>query len=412
MDAALPGWQRDLFDRRSMGVRLGLEVIQAGFERLGRPAGLLPAVHIVGTNGKGSTAAMTAHGLVRAGRRVGLYTSPHLHRVGERVRIDGEPLADEALREHVVAALAIEAELPRQLTFFELLTLAAMRAFAAAEVDVLVLEAGLGGRLDATRIGRAVVTVVTSIGLDHTALLGPNIAAIAREKAAVFAAGAPAFSAIQPDAAVVEICAAAARAGVPVTFVPPLARAPLGLPGEHQRQNAALALAALRHFVPDATPGIFDDARWPGRLERRAHGAGAVVFDVAHNVDGIRALARHLRSAPGSGPRIILFGCMADKEGPAMAALLAELDAELWLASPGDHDGWAPARLGAAAAEARIWGADAWSSGAIQAAVEAALARGAEVVACGSHYLVGALRAALFEEVRDPLALTDPLPRG
>ena len=95
-----------------------------------------------------------------------------------------------------------------------------------------------------------------------------------------------------------------------------------------------------------------------------------------------------------------------------MAALLAELDAELWLASPGDHDGWAPEQLGAAAAAPRLWGAGAWASGAIQTAVEAAIARGAEVVACGSHYLVGALRAALLGEVGDPIALSDPLPRG
>jgi len=413
MSGAIPGWQQALFERRTMGIRLGLEVVRAAFEALDRPAGSIPAVHVVGTNGKGSTAAMTAHGLTRAGLKVGLYTSPHLHRVGERVRIDGVALSDEALRGEVEAALAIEATgaLPRALTFFEILTLAAMRAFAAAKVDVVVLEAGLGGRLDATRLGSFVVTLITSIGRDHMALLGPTLAAIAGEKAAVMEHGAPTFSGPQAPEVETVLRAAASKFGAPLRFVGALARPPVGLVGEHQRWNGALALAALQRLVPGADATLLDGVRWPGRLERVRLGGGEVVFDVGHNVDGIAALTQHLRGiAAPSGGRVIVFGCMADKEGPAMVGLLASLGARLWLVWPGDHEGWAPASLaaGVAAAEPRGRADDA----ALRADLGAALAAGAEVVICGSHYLVGALRGALLGEASDRVSLSDPVPRG
>lgn len=410
MSEPLAAWQRELFARRSLGVRLGLDVVRLVHARLGRPAGGIPAVHVVGTNGKGSTAAMTAHGLARLGRRVGLYTSPHLHRLGERVRIDGVPLTDEALRHHVDAVLAIEAagHLPRPLTFFEILTVAAMHAFAAAGVDALVLEAGLGGRLDATRIGDFVVTLVTSIGLDHQAMLGPTIGDIAREKAAVFEHGAPVFSAVQPAEAVVELCAAAARFGVPLTFVPPLGRPPVGLEGEHQRQNAALALAALRQFMPGIGPEILDGVRWPGRLERHAIGGGSILFDVGHNAHGIRALVAHLRQHPAPVGRVILFGCMPDKDGPAMVELLGEVGAPIWLVPPGDHDGWSPTLLASGTPGARAWPSS--GDAALLDALRGALAGGAEVVVCGSHYLVGALRGGILGLAGDPIDLGDPMP--
>jgi dihydrofolate synthase/folylpolyglutamate synthase len=413
MSGPIPGWQQALFERRTMGIRLGLEVVRAAFDALDRPAGTIPAVHVVGTNGKGSTAAMTAHGLARAGKRVGLYTSPHLHRVGERVRIDGVALTDEALRVEVEAVLAIEAAgaLPRALTFFEILTLAAMRAFAAAKVEVIVLEAGLGGRLDATRIGSFVVTLITSISRDHMALLGSTLAAIAGEKAAVMEHGAPTFSVQQVPEVEAVLRATALKFGASLTFVEALAAAPAGLVGAHQRWNGALALAALRRLVPGAEATLLDGVRWPGRLERARIGGGEVVFDVGHNVDGIAALAGHLRGiAAPRGGRLIVFGCMSDKEGPAMVALLAGLGARLWVVSPGDHEGWSPAALAAGVVGVEPRGrADDPS---LLAELSAALAAGVEVVICGSHYLVGGLRAALLGEASDRVSLSDPLPRG
>jgi dihydrofolate synthase/folylpolyglutamate synthase len=309
-----PAWQEALFQRRNLGVKLDLEAVRAAHLALGSPGHGVPAIHVLGTNGKGSTAAMCAHAL-RHGRRVGLYTSPHLHRVGERIRVDGVPIADAAVQQLVDRVLACE--VPRPLTFFEILTLAAFLHFADVGVDVMVIEAGLGGRLDATRIGRYVARLFAPIDVDHTAYLGPDVAAIAGEKAAVLADPGLAFSAPQRPEAAQVLHAVAARHGVTLQFVAPLDHAPL--PGEHQKINAALALAGARAIDPTITAADLEGVRWPGRAERQQLGAGAVIFDVAHNPHGITALVEHLRATPGQG-RAIAFGCLADKDAPAMLA--------------------------------------------------------------------------------------------
>lgn len=407
-----PAWQHALFARRSFGVRLGLDRVKWAHERLGRPGSSIPAIHVVGTNGKGSTSAMVAHGLLRAGRRVGLYTSPHLHRVGERVRVDGVPLEDEVLRGYVeqVLALASEGEYGRTLTFFEILTLAALLAFDDRGVEIAVVECGLGGRLDATRIVRSQLTLFTSIGRDHMAYLGPTLAAITLEKAAVLENGAPARSMMQTPEVAAILRHSAARFGVDLHFVGPLARAPRGLQGEHQRHNAGLALAALEHVLGAADPGMLDDVRWPGRLEEVAVGDGRVIFDVGHNLDGIQAVVSHLRSTPApAGGRLIVFGCMADKEGPAMTELLAGLGDPLYLVPPGIGEGWSPAVLGASAPAARI--ADDLDDPGFWRAWEAHLRGGGEIVALGSHHLVAWLRGHVLGVRADKLALTDPLRR-
>jgi len=400
----VPRWQQALFERRNLGVKLDLSAVRAVHAALGSPAAGIPGLHVIGTNGKGSTAAMAAHALQRRGRRVGLYTSPHLHRVGERVRIDGVVTSDEAMQGLCDRVLAVESAGPRALTFFEVLTLAALLAFETGEVDVMVLEAGLGGRLDATRLGpgsRIAATLFTPIALDHTAYLGPTIAAIAGEKAAVMADGAPAYSAPQVPEAEAVLRATAAACKVPLTFVEPLARAPLA--GEHQRVNAGLALAGARVLAPEVRAADLEGTVWPGRLERRAVGGGVVVFDVAHNPHGISALVQALRASPVK-ERVVLFGCLADKDGPGMVAGLAALDCPLWLAPL--------AGVGSEEVRALVGGAARVFAGlddrALAAACTELLARGGELVVCGSHHTVGHVRGEFLAVAGDARALSDP----
>jgi len=402
--SATPAWQEALFARRNLGVKLSLEAVCAAYTALGRPAAGLPSVHVLGTNGKGSTAALCAHALGQR-RRVGLYTSPHLHRVGERVRVGGEAVTDEALQGLVDRVLAVT-DLPRPLTFFEILTLAALLHFAASDAELLVMEAGLGGRLDATRVLRHSVALFTPIDLDHMQYLGPDLVAIAGEKAAVLEDGAPAYSAPQAPEVAMVLRAVASRHGVPLTFVDPLPRAPLGLAGAHQRVNAALALAGARHLDPAISAEDLDGVRWPGRLERCAVGGGAVIFDVAHNPHGVAALVAHLETAPVAA-RALLFGCLADKDAPAMLTRLGRLGCPLWIAPP---PGAAP-ELGALAA---AHGAQAFAGvddPRLLGAIDGWLTGGGELVICGSHHLVGHLRARLLGAASDSRWLGDPMRR-
>ncbi|WP_434427503.1 bifunctional folylpolyglutamate synthase/dihydrofolate synthase [Nannocystis pusilla] len=401
-----PAWQLALFARRSLGVIRGLEAVRAAHVALGEPGAGVPVVHVVGTNGKGSTSAMVAHALRRRGRRVGLYTSPHLHRVGERIRLDGVPLTDAAMELLVERVLRLEGPaLPRPLTFFEVLTAAALLAFAEAGVEVMVLETGLGGRLDATGVVPATVTLMTPIDLDHQAYLGDTIEAIAGEKAAVMRDGAPVWSAPQQAAAAAVLRAAAAEHRVRLEFVEPLMRAPEGLPGEHQRVNGALALAGARFIDAGVTASDLDGVRWPGRCERVASGGGTVVFDAGHNPHGIAALVTWLEGQPHPR-RAIVFGCLADKDAPGMLAQLRRLHAPIWLvpAGPGGYD-LAPLQTD----ETRLFSAG--MGPAFHTAWREHLAAGGELVVCGSHMLVGQLREEVLGEVADELPLTDPLRR-
>lgn len=395
--SANDGWDA-LFGRRTLGMRMGLAIVEGVHAAMGRPGTTTPAVHLVGTNGKGSTAAMIEHGLRRHGLRTGLYTSPHLSRVGERVRIDGQPVADDRLRAHVDVVLAAEARasLPRPLSFFELLTLAALDLLAAATLDVWVVEAGLGGRLDATRVVDPKVVAVTSIGLDHQAILGPTVAAIAAEKAAVMRAGVPTVSAPQTPEAAEVIEAFARRVGSPLRWVEPRPRSPVGLPGEHQRINAGLALAAGRVLVPELTAGDLDGVRWPGRLEVLPWAGGTVVLDVAHNPAGIEAVVEAVAQGVVPRPDRVLFGCQADKDGASMVEQLARVGVPCWWLSP---DAQSPPPQAA-----RSWPRRFEHEQTAQAlrAVADGLSDGGTVLVCGSHKLVAAVRDTTFGQVHRP----------
>ena len=388
----------ELFDRRALGIRLELETLRGAWRALGAPAAGVPAVHIVGTNGKGSTAAMVDHALRRHGRRVGLFTSPHLHRVGERVRVGGVADRDDALAAALAQVQAIERTtvLPRPLSFFELLTLAAWVRFAEAGVDTIVAEAGMGGRLDATRICEAAVVAVASIDLDHRQFLGDTVAAIAAEKIAVARTGVPVVTVAQVPEAFAVIEAHCAAIAAPLRVVAPLSRPPMGRHGEHQRHNAALALAAASVVAPGCTAADLDGVSWPGRLERIEVGAGTLLLDVAHNPAGIAALCEALRADPALPRTRILVGAVADKDHAAMLAALRQLARPLaWI----DLAAFGSAGVTAPGAAVPVL----HDAAAVFAATDAALAAGEQVCVCGSHVLVAAVRArALGLDAAEP----------
>jgi dihydrofolate synthase/folylpolyglutamate synthase len=334
--------------------------------------------------------------------------------VGERVCIDGAAVADGDLESAVEQVLDVEPglDLPRPLSFFELLTLGALQVFADARVDAMVLEAGLGGRLDATRVVDPVATVLTQVAMDHEAYLGSTLAEIAGEKVAVFRRGVPAFSSPQHQEVVPIVEEAARRAGAPLCWPEPLGRPPHGLPGDHQRENAAVALAAARVLSPSLRPEDLDGVRWPARLERIEHGGGAVIFDVAHNLEGIRALARYMReSSDSSRPgATILFGCMSDKDGAGMVRELADLGWPLWLARPPAEGGMQPSALAEVVAGARVF--ESHEEDSLEQAARAHLGAGGTLWVCGSHFLVGAVRKRLRGEGAGPPDPGDPLWRG
>jgi len=423
--------------RGHIGIRLGLARTRALLAQLGDPQTTLHGVLIAGTNGKGSVAAMVASMLGAAGRSTGQSPSPHLHSYRERVTVDGEPIisaAFDALLEEVLAASEPGVAEHGPATEFELLTAAAYLWSARMPVDVMVMEVGLGGRLDASNAWDADVAAITSVGLDHQVFLGHTIESVAAEKAAIVKPGSRAVTSVD-GAALSVIEARANEVGAPLTVCPPLRvmgmdrsglelreprLGPLHLPllGRHQATNAALALgivAALGEAgvatVPDAAVvrGLAE-TRWPGRLELLDHAGVAVLLDGAHNPDGAAALATTLDELAPSLPEgraTLLLGVMADKEVAEMLSALAGsvlLRAARFVAvGVPDTDRSMPVRE-----LASLWqsttgaSADAAEEDAevgLEIALGHVTADGGLLVIAGSLYLVGHLRARLVPGV-------------
>lgn len=328
-----------LASRSPSTIRLGLDRVEAALAALGNPERKVPAVHIAGTNGKGSTSAFCDAVLRAQGYRVGLYTSPHLVRLNERIRVGGEEISDVALGEAVLAVLAAHPAAADELTYFELGTVAAFWHFARVKADIAVLETGLGGRLDATRAGMPKVCAITSIGFDHMEMLGHTLGAIAFEKAGIFKPGVPAVTCAQDPEALEAIARTAQALAVPLSIEGrdfharleagrfsyrgsrwTLHGLSLGLRGAHQRQNAAVAVAALEQLDAQGfavSSGAVDrglrEARWPGRLEELP-GAPTVLLDGAHNAAGVEALVQALETLYRDRPVHLVFGVLGDKD--------------------------------------------------------------------------------------------------
>jgi dihydrofolate synthase/folylpolyglutamate synthase len=384
-----------LFSLRRFGWRLGLETIQRLLELLGSPQQGLPSVHIGGTNGKGSTAAMLAAILQAAGHRTGLYTSPHLLDFSERIRVDGRPVGKDEVT-HLTARLkalcashfahhwmphpapgAAPDLLPHP-TFFELTTAMAFQHFRRLATEAVVIEVGLGGRFDATNVLTPQVSVVTNVSLEHQEYLGRTLPAIAREKAGIVKPGVPVVTATRGDAYDVVRQAAADR-GAPVipiheryawtvresglsgqTFdlAGPAGRyAGLRIPlaGRHQTENAVAAIAAAEvleaqgfRLGEGAIRRGLERASWPGRLQIVSD-RPRILLDGAHNPAGAEALAAFVAEHRSGLNRLILvFGVLRDKDWEAMLAPLGRLADQVILTHPPADRGADPRDLLAA----------------------------------------------------------------
>lgn len=371
-------WQETLHPSR---IELGLERVEAVWSRLNPQTGSarlpFPVISVGGTNGKGSCVAYLEAWYRAAGYRCGAYTSPHLLRYNERIRIDGELVSDAALCESFGRIDRARGEIA--LTYFEFGTLAALDLFVRARLDIAVLEVGLGGRLDAVNLIDADVALVMSVGRDHMAWLGDDLDAIATEKAGIFRPGRPAVIG-QPDAPAVlrkraeQIGAQPLQGGREFGWMVdaegwdwqgPGARLHRALPtpalrGRHQYVNAAAALCALEQLserLPVATAAIRQGllrATLPGRftlMPGEPHpGTPAWVLDVAHNDQAAAALAENLAAYPCAGRRFAVLALLADKEPEAVTAPLATL-IDRWYLAPAPSERAMPvARMAAALA--------------------------------------------------------------
>jgi dihydrofolate synthase/folylpolyglutamate synthase len=357
LSAELRQVERDILSRRpEHAIVPALDRIAALTTLLGDPQRAYPVIHVTGTNGKTSTARMIEALLRSRGLRTGLYTSPHLSSLRERICIDGEPLSPEgfvAAHEDIAPyAAMVDGQQPMRLSFFEMLTAMAFAAFADAPVDVAVIEVGLGGTWDATNIADGQVAVVTPISLDHVTYLGDTVEAIATEKAGIIKPGAVAVLARQPDSAARVLARRAAEVSVPVRAEGTdfgvtsrelavggqrLELSGLGgsypdvlLPlfGAYQAQNAACALAAAEAFTGggpldgDLVRHAFAAVTAPGRLEvvRRSP---VVIVDSAHNPAGMAVSVDGVTEAFGFGTLVAVLAVSADKD---VAGMLEQLE--------------------------------------------------------------------------------------
>jgi dihydrofolate synthase/folylpolyglutamate synthase len=400
------------------GDRLGLDRIAALLHRLGRPQDALPPVlHVAGTNGKGSTCAFLRAALEAAGHRVHAFTSPHLVRFNERIRIAGKLIDDEKLAALLDEVLGVSADI--EPSFFEAATAVAILAFARTAADACILEVGLGGRLDSTNvIERPLVTAIASLALDHQHFLGKRLAGIAAEKAGIAKSGVPLVTQRYPAAIAGRIGAIADERGA--IWLPrggswnasarvrlryrdaqgaldlPLPR----LPGRHQALNAALAVAILRHQdrlrVPeDALSEAMACTEWPARLQRLSPGpltgSRETWLDGGHNPSAAREIAAFVRNRfTDARPLHVVFASLANKDPAGMLNPFRGLAASVHAVPVPDHECFAPRVLAKIAADMGF-AADAHDS------LDAALAHApddARVLIFGSLYLAGAVLAA------------------
>jgi dihydrofolate synthase/folylpolyglutamate synthase len=346
--------------------KLGLERIRAVLEALGRPQDRLRFVHVAGTNGKGSTCAMIESALRAAGRRTGLFTSPHLAEPTERIRIDGRPISADRFAEAFNRVHSANA-LDLHTTYFETVTAMALLVFAEERVEAVVLEVGLGGRLDATNVVSPEICVITPVDFDHEAFLGKSLEAIAGEKAGILKPGVPAVFARQRPEAARVLDQRAAELSIPVALTANWSVCDLELDargsrfrlsgerdlrlagplaGEHQVENAVTATVALARL------GIADSAiedgiartRWPGRLERVSE-RPEIILDGAHNPAGARALAAYIDRFYSHRRVRLIYGAMRDKAIDEISGILFPRAQQVIVTAPQQARALAPEAL-------------------------------------------------------------------
>lgn len=339
-----------LFGTQKFGIKLGLDNIQRLLAQLRAPAPDQRIIHVAGTNGKGSVCAMLDSICRAAGYRTGLFTSPHLVTFRERIRVNGEMISEP----EAAAGLTMLHELVRAWdphpTFFEIVTALGLHHFCERQCEIVILETGMGGRLDATNAITPVVSVITPIALDHQKWLGQTLPEIAAEKAGIIKPGVPAVSASQPPEAEAVLRAKATAlkewrspgrhvskseegAASLLEFVTTAYNeSDIALPGAHQKQNAALALATLRAARIEVSPRAITDGlanvQWPARFQRFDD---RIVIDGAHNPAGARILLQTWREIFRHEKATLIFGAMMDKDVAASLRELSQIAAALIL---------------------------------------------------------------------------------
>ncbi len=400
--------------RQETRIELGLDRVRERLERLGHPERRLRCFHVAGTNGKGSTCAILESALRAAGHRTGFYSSPHLSDVRERIKIAGRPVGKDAFAKAIGRVLKADPE--KRLTYFELLTIAAFVIFSAESCDAVVLETGLGGRLDATNVvERPAASIITSIDFDHMAFLGNTLGKIAAEKAGIAKKGVPLICPALPPEAMRVIERAAEAAGARLIVLrkgwsaervdwkrrlqrlrrPDGRRFELSLLGDKQGVNAALAWEALSAGLPVSDAALARGLKrvaWPGRFDVRRLGPKTAILDGAHNPEAASSLARTWRASPWAArPARWIVGVLRDKDAKAVLKPLAAALSEVVVVEPPSPRALAAAELAklvrARAPRARVT---------VEPDAETALRRWRReaaapktAVVCGSFYLVG-----------------------
>ncbi len=415
-------------------MRLGLERVRRLLAALGDPHLAVPVVLVAGTNGKGSTAALLAAICRAAGYRTGLYTSPHLETVTERLSIDGTSIDDHQLVGYLESGLEVAGDLELEPpTYFEALTIAAFRHFRAAGVDLAVMEVGLGGRLDATNVVTPELSIITSISLDHEQHLGESRESVAKEKSGILRRGRPALAwagdadvtrvlseraaavgselaIVDPDAVSTSTPASACPQQVRLRTANSTYALELFLPGRHQLGNLSLAVRAAEILSRRGWPTLdavaitrgIASCRWPGRLEWVDLGAGRrVLLDAAHNAAGLEALVDYVDRMDDRPD--LLFGALAEKSIDDVLPRLAAAVGRVVLTRPPSErpaapEGWSR----------RFAGRPIRVETDPRRALDAALAAcNGTLLVCGSLFLVGRVRGLLRQRFGVPAAVHD-----
>ena len=402
------------------GVNLGLERIVKLLANLGNPQHKVPIVHVAGTNGKGSVCAYLSSILTEAGYRVGRYTSPHLVDWTERISLNGQPIDSSALCEilqDIQQAISSEAESPTQ---FEVITAAAWLYFARSQVDVAVMEVGLGGRLDATNVkDQSLVSVITSLSREHWQRLGPTLADIAGEKAGVIKSNCPVVVGQLPTAAKEVVLAKARELAAPITIVEPAKEIkvsasdrtrwaryhnleyPLPLLGDIQLHNSAIAIATVKTLQQQgwnirdlAIQTGINKTRWEGRLQWSAWNDRSLLIDGAHNTAAATALRQYVDTL--NKPTIWVMGMLSTKDHEDIFKVLLKPNDELHLVSVPDHSSAEPETLAALARQICPNLSQCQTEPDVFTALDKVMAADKNildktVVLCGSLYLIGHL---------------------
>lgn len=384
-----------LFSAQMFGIKLGLDGARHLLkEYLAFPAHGTRVIHVAGTNGKGSTCAMIESIARACGRRTGLFTSPHLIDYRERIKVSGVEIPEENCAAMLTELRGICEAMETHPTFFEISMALAMRWFRECGCDLIVLETGMGGRLDATTAVPADVCVITPIGMDHMEWLGDTLGKIAAEKAGILGAGIPAVSAPQEPAARFVLEKEATETRAPLEFIEqPLLGYPISLAGRHQQWNAALAVAALyRAGLPLREENVrhgLTTVIWPGRFEEIRPG---VVLDGAHNPQAAHALAGTWNERFSGTKGALVFSAVAGKEIEAILETLAPLAEKIFLCPVDTPRAVSPDALAAClptnAPPHEIHGS-------LESAFAAARSGSAPILVAGSLFLVGEARAML-----------------